>query len=416
MTLICIPTASTTAYDSVFGILAMAGAELDRLGHEVCLLKVDAPDFAPRLNALLPRRAEMVAIGMSGIGLDLHTDDNRLFWDAAQIPFFSWYCDHPCYFARRHRVQSRYVVHGYVFPDHAAFNRDHLRPEHPVFGAHIGIPDPGFFAALPADRRNGRIMFAKSGWNVARLERQFRATLPEPLLTILFAAIEAARGQTCGAYPEIMTRIAAEHLVYLTPGDVVFNALLTRLDNYTRALRSWEVGTVLADYPVDFIGGGWDELATASAGKPARFLGPQSFDTVRASLGGYLGAVSVNPNVDLSMHDRVFFALGAGTVPLFDANRFSRRHLAGLDSFSFGDDAASLRAAVERLLAAPDDAQAATAATLADVYPRFSMRRSVQGIVEVLTRLAGAAAETLLPAEPSPAGVWPAPQRAKAVA
>ncbi|WP_024509087.1 hypothetical protein [Bradyrhizobium sp. ARR65] len=416
MTLICIPTANTTAYDSVRGILAMAGAELDRLGHEVQLLNIGAPDATQRLNALLPRHSETVAIGMSGIGLELYTSDHKLFWEAAQIPFFSWYCDHPSYFARRHRIQSRYVVHGYVFPDHAAFNRDFLRPDSPVFAAHIGIPDPGFFHAAAPENRNGRILFAKSGWSTAELERKFRATMPEKLARILFEALEAARGKSCGAFPEILTAVAADHLVYLTPGDTIFNALLTRLDNYTRAQRTQEVGAVLADYPVDFVGGGWSEFAESTATKTARFLGPLPFDAVRAGLGSYLGAVSLNPNTDLSMHDRVFFSLGAGTVPIFDANQFSRRHLPLLSRFSFDHDPDSLRATVETVLADPAAAQAATAATFAAIYPSFSMRRSVEEICEILTQLAGAGADRLLPAEPSPAGAWSAPQLAKAVA
>jgi hypothetical protein len=407
MTVICIPTANGTTYDSVRGILTMAGAELDRLGHEVHLLDLGAADVGQRLNALLPRRAETIAIGMSGIGLEIYTDDRKLFWDAAQIPFFSWYCDHPSYFARRHRLQSRYVVHGYVFPDHAAFNRDFLDPSGSVFAAHIGIPDPGFFASLPADKRNGRIVFAKSGWNTALLERQYRATLPDELFTILFEAIEAARGKTCGAFPGIITAIAADHLIYLSPGDDLFNALLTRLDNYTRAKRTQAVGAVLADYPVDFIGGGWDEIAAKA--KQARFLGAMPFDAVRKNLGTYLGALSLNPNVDHSMHDRVFFALGAGTVPIFDANRFSRQHLPQLAQYSFETDADSIRAAVEGLLADPAAAQAATANSFADIYPRFSMRRSMEAIHRIVTQLAGEASDKLLPAEPSPAGVWPPP-------
>ncbi|WP_204307408.1 hypothetical protein, partial [Enterobacter hormaechei] len=77
-------------YDSLRGILAMAAAELDRLGHEVKMLDLLAPDFSARLNALLPRKAETMALGFSGIGLDIHTKDGRLFWDVAQIPVFTW--------------------------------------------------------------------------------------------------------------------------------------------------------------------------------------------------------------------------------------------------------------------------------------------------------------------------------------
>src|SRR5450631_3258076 len=126
---------------------------------------------------------------------------------------------------------------------------------------------------------------------------------------------------------------------------------------------------------LSFIGGGWDEIAAKA--KHARFVGAMPFDAVRKSLGTYLGALSLNPNVDHSMHDRVFFALGAGTVPIFDANRFSRQHLPQLAQYSFETDADSIRAAVEGLLADPAAAQAATANTFAEIYPRFSMRRSM---------------------------------------
>lgn len=410
MSVICILYSSNTTYDSLRGILAMAGAELDRLGHEVRMLDLLAPDFSARLNALLPRRAETMALGFSGIGLEIFTGDNKLFWDVAQIPVFTWFCDHPCYFARRHALDSRYAVHGYVFPDHAAFNRDHLRSPGAVFATHMGIPDPGFFAGLPPGQRNGRLVFAKSGWKAAALERGWRKTMPPKLFAVLFDAIAATRGKTCGAFPGIISDVAAEHLVYLKPGGDLFNAILTRLDNYTRAVRTREVGAVLADYPVDFIGGGWDDLDVN--GRPARVLGAMPFDAMRESLGSYLAAVSLNPNVDLSVHDRVFFALGAGTVPVFDANRFSTAHMPHLARFSFGQDSAGIAGAVEAVLADPAAAQAATAATFAALYPRFSMRRSMQEIHEITTAIGGTAVERLLPAAPAPPGVWTPPQQA----
>ena len=414
MSVICILTANNSAYDSVRGILLMAGAELDRLGHEVQILNLEAPDTPARIDALLPRREETIAIVMSGIGLEIYTKDRRLIWDVAQIPVFNWNCDHPSYFMRRHRLESRYVVHGYVFPDHAAFSRDHLHTNGAAFGTHIGIPDPGFFGGLPADKRNGRIVFAKSDWNPAKLERSWREAMPPKLFAILFDAIAAARGKTCSAFPEIISAVAADHLVYPTPGGDLFNAILTRLDNYTRAVRTREVGAVLANYPVDFIGGGWDDFAAER--RHARFLGAMKFDALRESLGTYLAAASLNPNVDLSLHDRVFFALSAGTVPIFDANSFSRQHLPRLSRFSFGQDTDSIAAAVEAVLDEPEAAQAATAETFAEIYPRFSMRRSVQEICEIATQVAGAAGARLIPSLPSPAGVWNPPEPVTAAA
>ncbi|MGY3440747.1 MULTISPECIES: hypothetical protein [unclassified Bradyrhizobium] len=410
MSVICVLYSSNTTYDSLRGILAMAAAELDRLGHEVKMLDLLAPDFSARLNALLPRKAETMALGFSGIGLDIHTKDGRLFWDVAQIPVFTWFCDHPCYFAKRHGLESRYAAHGYVFPDHAAFNRDHLGANGSVFATHMGIPDPGFFGGLPPEQRNGRLIFAKSGWNPVALERSWRKTMPPKLFALLFDAIAEAQGKTCGAFPRIIVDVAAQHLVYLKPGGDLFNVILTRLDNYTRGVRTREVGAVLADYPVDFIGGGWSDLDVS--GRPARVLGAMTFDAMREGLGSYLGAVSLNPNIDGSVHDRVFFALGAGTVPVFDANRFSTREMPHLAPYSFGRETTSIAAAVEAVLTDPASAQAATATTMRELYPRFSMQRSVQDIHEITMSIAGAAGANLLPAEPVPAGVWTPKQAA----
>jgi hypothetical protein len=233
--------------------------------------------------------------------------------------------------------------------------------------------------------------------------------LPPKLFAILFDAIAAARGKTCSAVPEIICSVAAEHLVYLTPGGDVFNAILTRLDNYTRAVRTREVGAVLSNYPVDFIGGGWEGFAAET--RHARFLGSMPFNSLRENLGTYLAAASLNPNVELSVHDRVFFALGASTVPIFDANSFSRENFPRLSRFSFDQSADSIAAAVEAVLDDPAAAHASTVATLAEAYPRFSMRRSLQEICEIATQIAGEAGARLIPAAPSPASYWNVKER-----
>ncbi|MGY4318145.1 hypothetical protein [Bradyrhizobium sp. JR3.5] len=42
---------------------------------------------------------------------------------------------------------------------------------------------------------------------------------------------------------------------------------------------------------------------------------------------------------------------------------------------------------------------------MSELYPRFSMQLSVQGIHEITMSIAGAAGANLLPAKPLPAGV-----------
>jgi hypothetical protein len=49
---------------------------------------------------------------------------------------------------------------------------------------------------------------------------------------------------------------------------------------------------------------------------------------------------------------------------------------------------------------------------MSELYPRFSMQRSVRDIHEITMSTAGAAGANLLPAEPVPAGVWTPKQAA----
>jgi hypothetical protein len=82
----------------------------------------------------------------------------------------------------------------------------------------------------------------------------------------------------------------------------------------------------------------------------------------------------------------------------------------------FGQAADSIAAAVAAVLYYPAAAQAATAATLAETYPRLSMQRSVQEICEITTQMAGIGGAKLNPSLPSPAGVWNPPKPATVAA
>ncbi|MBK9609505.1 MAG: hypothetical protein IPO58_25075 [Betaproteobacteria bacterium] len=95
-------------------------------------------------------------------------------------------------------------------------------------------------------------------------------------------------------------------------------------------------------------------------------------------LPGYLGCLSTNPLIDESVHDRSFFALAANVVPVADSNAFSRRHMAGLERYAFRFEPQSIRAAVEALLAGPEQALEHTEAAWRALDPVFAMRESLR--------------------------------------
>jgi len=408
MSIACLLTANTSAYDSLAGLLDMLGTEFERLGHRVVTINLRDPAFGERLKEIIGHRAETFALSLSGLGLEIRAADRRLFWDAAQIPFFSWYCDHPSYFIRRHRIASPYIAHGYVFPDHAKFNRDYLKVNGAAFPVHMGIPDPGFFAEASGDRRkggsrNGRIIFAKSGWDPNLLERHWRTTVPPRLFRLLFDIIDASSESGCVSFPQTIIDVAEQHSIYLSAGGDLFNALLTRTDNYIRATKTTLLASILTKHPVDFFGSGWDYMAPQAT--KSAFHGPIPFAALCKTLPAYLGAASINPNVDLSVHDRVFFSIGAGVTPIFDGNAFSRAHMPMLKAHSFSYHRESIEAAVDCLLSQPSEAQENVAAALAALYPAFSMRNAARQIHEICTSV-GPSAAAASPAPPSPSGVW----------
>jgi hypothetical protein len=96
----------------------------------------------------------------------------------------------------------------------------------------------------------------------------------------------------------------------------------------------------------------------------------------------YLGCLSLNPLVDQSVHDRVFFAVAAGVVPLSDSNAFSQAHMPMLEPYSFDFNRVRIVQAADALLSHPGDALERTEATWQALTPDFTMRRAAEQIMQ----------------------------------
>lgn len=391
MATVFVVSSSTTVYDSLRGLLGRLTPEFAALGHTVVPLSMDEMDsWLPQLQAPGQRKEQAFAVGMSGIGLEIFLPDKRLLWEALAIPYFDWVCDHPCYFINRHRLSNRYVIHGYVFPDHAAFNRDYLQANGAAHAIHLGLPLPWTYEKNAPPDAGNRLVFVKSAWNPAAMETMWRRVLPSRTLRMQFEIIEAASGRGCEALPEAVVEVGTAHGAYLTPGGELFNAYLTRADNYIRAAKTHAVAQVLVQYPVDFCGGGWDYMKPGAT--EARFHGPVPFEQAQQALSGYLGAVSLNPNTLQSVHDRVFFALAAGVTPIHDSTPFARETMPMLDPFRYTPSAGSLAAALEALFSRPAEARERVAATRAAMTSAYSMRAAAGQIVDICLETLHAAA------------------------
>ena len=368
-----------SSYDVLGGLLRFLGQELTGLGCEVDIVSVEGI-----VDAMRDRVAEggyAFAVTMSGIGSDIRCSDGRLLWEAVGVPLFNWNCDHPCHFPARHAIRDPFLLHGYVFPDHGQYAIDHFNPNGAAFAVHIGMPPRSSFAGapLPASARNGRIVFSKSGADPNALEASWH-TYPPVRRAILFEATEALFLRTTADYPETIARAAERHGLLLSPNSNMMMMYIRDIDHYVRTRRSDMTMRTLMQYPIDLYGHGWAHLPWDGA--TARYHGPIGWDAMLGMLPHYLGALSLNPLVDRSLHDRVFFAIAAGVVPLSDRNAFSRQHAPALEPYAFDFTPERIKRAADSLLSNPGSALDRTEATYQSMAGTFTMRVAAERIVE----------------------------------
>ena len=369
-----------SAYDSLRGLLELLGQQFAAQGLGVVLFTADGQGWPNRLAQVLGQGDIALAVTMSGIGADA-TIDGKLLWDVAKIPLFNWSCDHPCYFPRRHVIRSRYLLHGYVFPDHARYNLDHLKPNATTFAVHLGIPPREVFgnAPVPLSDRNGRIMFTKSGKDTNETEAYWRTLLPE-ISQILFAAAEELMHRQTGDFLPVLRTIAEPRGLFFDGGSSLAMLLIQELDAYIRFRKANLTLRAALDFPVDVYGTGWDHIPWDGA--RAAYHGPLTWRGMIERLPDYTGCLSTNPLVDLSVHDRVFFALAAGVPPITDSNSFSRANMARLEPYAFAFTPERIGCAIDAVLADPATAIARTEETRESLAIPFGLRRAASQIVQ----------------------------------
>lgn len=358
-------------------LLRLTGEELAREGFQVEAFAADGAGWPDRLAARLSRGGITFALTMSGIASDLMVAGGRPLWEAARIPLFNWNSDHPCYFPTRHLIRSKFVLQGYVWPDHARYSIRQLHSATATFPVHIGMPPREIFsgAPLPLDKRNGRILFCKTGGDINKIEQFWKTRVPV-IRDILFEAAEALFHKNTGQFLPVLQQIGERHGVFLEGRDELALALIRELDNYTRFKRADLLVRTLLRYPVDVYGTGWEQVASKDAA--TQFLGPIEFGQMLQKLPNYSGCLSMNPLIDESTHDRVFFAAAAGVAPSSDSNDFSRANTPTLERYNFSFTRESIEQAIDALLADPREALERTEAAYQALSKDFTMRRAAQ--------------------------------------
>jgi hypothetical protein len=369
-----------SAYDSLGGLLDLIAAEFAAQGFTTVMFAADGPEWARRLLQVLNEADFAFALTMSGIGADLAVNGTSV-WEATKVPLFNWNCDHPCYFPSRHVVRNRFLVHGYVFPDHARYNITHLKPNGSAFAVHLGIPPRSLFPAapLPLQSRNGRIAFTKTGADINRIEATWRSYVPE-LQEVVFAAAEALFHRSTADFIPVLREIGEPIGLFLDGDNQLTMMLIREIDAYIRFKRANMVMDAILRFPVDVFGSGWEHIKWDGA--QARLHGVKPWRMMIEDLPLYVGCLSTNPLIEESVHDRVFFALAAGVAPISDSNAFSRAHMNALEPYAFNFTRERIEQAVEAVLAGPAEAIGHTETTWRDLAARFGMQHAARQIVQ----------------------------------
>ena len=362
-----------SAYESLNSLLAMLGRAWTEAGAHVVEVNISERDWPERLSHAIGSLNVDFAICMSGMALEI-AERARSLWEQMRFPVIFLHCDHPAYYASRHRRLPENVVLGYLFRDHALYQRDHVKAPHLVTSVHFGIPDLPI--AEPDMTEGPRVIFAKTGNDPRELETRWRA-LPhlEPLIRDSLDEIGLG---SCGLYPDVLWRVAAAHGIELQPFDRLTRFLIVQIDDYVRRRKSTAITETIKRFPVDIYGIHWEHVDREGA--RARFHGGGDYASVNRAIARATASITMNPNIELSAHDRFFTALGMGVMPLSDANAFTRESFPGLAPYGFVFGDGSLEAALERVLARPSDAIELARGTRAEMMERFSMRKAAKQI------------------------------------
>ncbi len=183
---------------------------------------------------------------------------------------------------------------------------------------------------------------------------------------------------SCRLYPDAVQRVAGAHGLELQPFDRLTRFLIVQVDDYIRRRKSTAIANSIKRFPVDIYGINWEHIEREGA--LARFHGSVDYGTLNAAIAGATASITMNPNIDLSAHDRFFTALGAGVMPLSDSNDFICENFPRLAPYGFGFDSGSLEATLERVFARPADAIALARSTKQDMMARFSTARAAKHI------------------------------------
>lgn len=300
------------------------------------------------------RERILFAFTFHGFGTDIgnNTPQGNL-WERLAIPVVSLMGDHPCYNVRRHTPTSPAIMMAYSSKDFLSFSTDYIKS--PFRKAHLAWA-PFTHGRTPHRRepvvgQNPLILLAKSGSNPYELQEDW-THLPQLMQRIIHDALDDYWAKPLsGPVTDSVLCAADARGVELRNDLSLFSFFMTQLDDFTRRVKTTSVIRDLISMPVTIYADKIDHIDTSKT--RATLLPPIPNEKLVDLYQDALAIVSFNPNVNDSIHDRVFSALGTGALPLTDSNAWFEANCPDLVPYTFDFKGNGPAKAVEKVLADP---------------------------------------------------------------
>ena len=364
------------AYGALSGLNGWIATALEQLGYAPLRWNLLARDVGARFDHFRDNYQVVAGIGAGGFGARLTVSNVKPFWGEVRIPFVSWLVDHPAYLVDNHRSADPFVAQLYTCTELLDFQRRYVRSPGRVGLADLGMPDLG-----PTTEKSGEplILFPKTGNDPAELERAW-AALPSVLVRIIYGAAEEVLARPTEV-SVALCKVARFEGVELENDFQLLCFLSVQVDDYVRRLKSTGLARAILDLPVTVCGAAWDHIDTHGA--RARFLGARPYAEVLALSAQATAVLTMNPNLDTTVHERVWSALAVGTLPISDRNSFLRENFPMLDPYLFDWSGDGEVQAIRRVLDDPGSARDAALAAHHHAAEEFPLRAQVARALEL---------------------------------
>ncbi|MCL2468801.1 MAG: hypothetical protein FWF24_01015 [Alphaproteobacteria bacterium] len=301
----------------------------------------------------------LFAVTFQGLGIDFgDLAEHGNIWQAYKIPVLNLLAGHPSYNLDRHSHPAQAIMPLYNSRDFLTFHTNYIKHQgrkgYLPWGVftHGTNPKPRHFekGVQPL------ILCPKNTHDPEDLQRAWKV-LPDLIQKIIHDALDDYWSLAAsGPVETSVLRSADANGIELRHDVALFSFFLTQLDDYTKRVKSTRLIKELLPYPVTIHTNKVDHLDIEKA--RAMILPAVNSTELVPLYQKALAVVSMNSNVTDAPHERVLSALGAGALPITDANDWLHQTCPDLLPYTYNFKDASLGAAIEAVLDNPEKASA----------------------------------------------------------